>query len=393
MRILGIVAEYNPFHHGHLYHLEEARKSCNPDLTAVIMSGHFTQRGDMAIVDKWARTEMALRMGADIVFELPVIWALRSAGDFALGAVNHLAALGATHLCFGSESGDIAHLWRMARALLQETPVFRQQLRRHLDSGKSYPRALALAAEEKGESLHMPNDILAAAYLRAIEALGAEIEPVTIKRQGAGYHDTNPGAHMASASAIRKAVRSGTPPGELPMPEICRNILEREIGDGRGPIFADHLDSIINYRLRQMDTQDLTQIADMEPGLEYRLHRLARQYRSHAALLGELKTKRHTWTRLQRVLSYVVLGISSDDVRSAHERGPAYLRVLGINQANTGVLKHVTPKVPLIYNPSELCGNRELKLDILATDIYKLLAPREEERDSRQDYQRKIVVI
>lgn len=394
MRVLGIVVEYNPFHNGHLYHLTEAKRLCEPDLVVAVMSGHFTQRGEVAMLDKWARAEMALALGVDLVLELPVAWALRSAGDFAKGAIEHLQSVGATHVCFGSESNDLPSLKRLANASQEETEVYREHLRAGLSKGEAYPRARASALRQStGLCTETPNDILAIAYLGAMRKLNSAMIPVSIKRIGAGYHDPYISSPMASATAIRAGVRAGNDILQLPMPAETRSLLQREVELGRGPVYLDNFTDLLAYRLRLMSISQLEALADMEIGLPYRILDLASSFASIHDLMRALKTKRYTWTRLQRILCYALLDIAASRLDNIKQQGPSYLRVLGLRKEKTALLKRLNRTLPLVYNPSEMPKNASMALDVLATDIYVLGFPAVHERRSGQDFTHPIVTL
>lgn len=397
MRVLGLVVEYNPFHSGHLYHLEESRRVCQPDLTMAVMSGNFTQRGDAAIVDKWARAEMAVRCGVDVVFELPVAWAVRSARDFALGGVWHLHCAGATHLCFGSESGNAEELSQAADVLQSESPEFQLALRTELSTGVNYPRARFQALRKLGDEtstmLNEPNNILGIAYLLALRKIKSDIIPVTILRQGAGYHDENIESPLASATAIRQAIHREAPLDSLPIPTIAKSIISREQSLGKGPHGMENLNLLIKYAIRSQGAESLANLLDMESGLAYRLKRCEESSATVEELLSCLKTKRYTWTRLQRILCYALLGITSEITDEIHAGGPQYLRILALKKRAAPLLKHLATSIPIVTRPSELKGNRSLKLDVHATNIYALGFPDILHGGAQQDLTRPPVII
>ncbi|HWI55452.1 MAG TPA: nucleotidyltransferase family protein, partial [Desulfobacteria bacterium] len=202
MNIVGVITEYNPYHNGHLYHVERARETCNADYVISIMSGHFLQRGEPALFNKWARAKMAVRGGVDLVIELPTAFSVRSAKTFAHGSVSLLHATRVTtHLCFGSEIGSTDDLWPAAKLLFDEPPEFKAHLNTYLSQGLSYPAARdkavsSYSAETDSEGcpadiLSSPNNILGIEYMKSLLELQSDIQPVTIKRHAAGYHDTD----------------------------------------------------------------------------------------------------------------------------------------------------------------------------------------------------------
>ncbi|MDP3487789.1 MAG: nucleotidyltransferase [Bacillota bacterium] len=397
MRVLGLVVEYNPFHSGHLYHLEESRRVCQPDLTIAMMSGNFTQRGDAAIVDKWARAEMAVRCGVDVVFELPVAWAVRSARDFALGGVWHLDRAGATHLCFGSESGSAQELSQAADVLQDETAEFQLALRMELSTGVNYPRARYQALRKLGDEtsamLHEPNNILGVAYLLALRKIKSSIIPITIMRQGARYHDNNIESPLASATAIRKAMLSNTPVDSLPVPIATKEIISRELALGKGPHGIENLNLLIKYAIRNQGAESLAKLLDMEVGLAYRFKRCEESAATVQELISCVKTKRYTWTRLQRILCYALLGITTEVSDAIHAEGPQYLRILALKKAAAPLLKRLATSIPIVTRPSELKANTSLSLDVHATNIYALGFPDIIRGRAQQDLTRPPVII
>lgn len=394
MRVLGVVVEYNPFHHGHRYHLKQAKVLCAPDLTVAVMSGQFTQRGEPAIMDKWARAEIALSLGVDLVLELPTAWAARSAGDFATGAVAHLQACGATHLCFGSESGDLEGMKRLAREQNSESAEFRASLRRSLAEGSSYARAKADAlTRSTGGAPSTPNDILGLAYLAALDRLKSSMVPVAIRRKGSGYHDEDFTAEIASATAIRVGLRRGEPYGTLPMPEPAVDILRRERELGRAPVFWDSYLEALRFTLARGSAAVFKGLPDMEAGLPHRLANSPGAFGSFEELMAQVKTRRYTRTRLQRTLLYALLDLTSENLRQIHDTGPTYLRVLGLRRESSHLLNALGRTLPFVHNPSEMPGNPSLRLDALATDVYALGYPSSAQRQKRLDYTRQVVVL
>ncbi|HSL93738.1 MAG TPA: nucleotidyltransferase [Bacillota bacterium] len=393
MRVLGLVVEYNPFHNGHLHHLQQARIACAPDLTVAVMSGNFTQRGEPAIMDKWARTEIALSLGVDLVLELPTAWAVRSAGDFAMGAILHLQSFGVTHLCFGSESNDLVAMMRLAREQNRESVTYRATLHRNLSQGSTFARAKAAALEEStGLAISAPNDILGMAYLAALEKLSCPIVPVAIKRIGSGYHDTDYRAAIASATAIRRGISHGGILDNLPIPAKTLEIIRRESEIGRAPIFWDAFTEPLRYQLRRLSASELATLPDMEVGLPHRLANLPGVFPDIEDLVTQIKTKRYTWTRLQRILVYTLLGLTADKLKQIHSAGPTYLRVLGLRRDKSHLLNDLARTLPLVYTPSELPDDPSMRLDAFATDVYAMGFPELSQRHKGQDYTRQVVV-
>lgn len=344
MRTVGVVVEYNPFHNGHIYHVEQAKKVTGADAVVAVMSGNFLQRGEPAIVDKWARAEMALHGGVDLVLELPSRYAVSAAERFAHGAVRVLEATGVVDaLCFGSEHGAIEPFTAIADQLTRESGAFQAALHRMLDAGMRYPSAFAKAILECGMVVDgydpsKPNNTLGLFYTLAIARQGARMRPSTIARTGSGYADVVPThASIASATALRQLLADGGPNAIADYaPATTVAILEREMELGRGLITWETFTRPLFHQLTTLSSSQLASIADVREGLENRLKKAALQSESlnFDALLGQIATKRYTNTHLQRVLTNVLL-----NRESRVEEPPAYIRVLGYTERGQQLLK------------------------------------------------------
>lgn len=400
MGILGLVVEYNPFHLGHLHHLQLARQLTNSSAVVAVMSGNFTQRGEPAIVDKWARTEMALQLGVDLVVELPVAWAVRSAAHFAEGAIGLLAALGATHLCFGSETGQVEPLTEAAGVLLAESDEFRQHLRSALKEGVSFAEAQGKALRSVAPGLpdnifSEPNNTLGIQYIQTILRYGLPITPITIPREG-HYHSLEKNERLPSARAIRESICSGDE--IFGMPDTSSAILQQRFVSGQGPVaWRDFGDQLI-YRLRSLKRSDMESFPEASEGLGTRLWEAARRTHRLPELVSQTKTRRFPLTRLQRLLCYILLDISNKRIKSITADGVAlpYARVLGINKANRTVLSMLAAcKLPVVTAIGKSLQMDEratasLELDTWATDCYTLAW-----RDSQAglDYLRRLLCV
>jgi predicted nucleotidyltransferase len=319
MSVLGVVAEFNPFHNGHGYLLEQAKNHLG-DFESVIcvMSGNFLQRGQPAMCNKWARAQMAILGGADLVLELPFCFAVRSAYYFARGAVELLARTGVvTHIAFGSEHGNLQNLQEISQIITEEPEEFQQQLKKQLSLGLSFPVARAKALEQYfsnidgiAEILSAPNNILALEYLRIIQEQKLPLIPITIKRTGTSYHSDELSA-FASATAIRNGLMTFGPEKIHPfLPESSFNIIQQEISCGRCPVFVDSLEQIILARLRLISTRELSEILDVTEGLENRFKDAAAFSASLKDLLAAVKSKRYSLTRINRSLLYILFNLT-----------------------------------------------------------------------------------
>ena len=352
MRVAGVVAEYNPFHAGHAYHIAETRRRLGECAVVCVMSGNFVQRGDCAVFDKWARARSALEGGADLVLELPTVWAASSAEGFARGAVGLLKATGVVDtLSFGSESGLLDDLCQLARVL--EGEAYQAALRNELDRGIGFAQARQNAAlnalGKQAETLRGANDCLAVEYLRAA---GGTLSLVAVLRRGAG-HDGGDHPAYPSASFLREKIRAGELPAENP---ASLNLCERAV----------------LARLRMMRLEDWAALPDSgaAEGLPQRLTRAA----SGAASLEEFytlaKTKRYAHSRIRRLTLWAFLGLTAADRPAA----PPYLRVLGANERGRGLLREMKDRaaLPVVTKPAHGKGIPLLELEARCTDLYQL---------------------
>ena len=320
MKILGIVAEYDPFHNGHLYHLTEAKKQITPDLTCIVLSPCLKQRGDLALLSPTDRARCALEAGADAAFALPVSWTLRDAEHYALGAVSLLASLGATHLAFGAETADLSLLSRAADLIERPSAAFNAGVKSRLFSGRGWPAAvsaaLSAALPEAANLLDRPNNILAVSYLRAIRRLNLSLQPVIIPRAGS-YHAAAVDPSSPSASAVREALLRGNYAGAFAaLPEYTVSILRRRLLDGTVPDDAV-FDQLLLAKLRSMSGSAFRFLPDLSEGLENALQDAAASVTSRRDLLSALSGKRYTAARISRLCACALLDLSADDLRSA----------------------------------------------------------------------------
>lgn len=366
MNIAGIIAEYNPFHNGHAWHIAETRRLTGCDGVVVCMDGHFTQRGEPAALSKWDRARMALASGADAVFELPTLFAVRTADAFARGGVAILNGLGVDALSFGSELDDLVLLERLADLRRDEPEALSQAIRRKLAEGKSHARARGEAVSEHlgidYDAVNRPNAVLAAEYLRAIADLGAAMAPVVVPRRG-DYHGEALG-EFASATAIRAAWRRGEP-ALAAIPEAAR---PWAVPDALHP-----MDDVLLYRLRGMDLAQLAALPDVGEGLEHRLHRLCREAPGREALLEAMKCKRYTRARLERLLTHALLGVDRALVEAVPT--PPYARLIGLRRGSEAILREIKKRatLPVVSGGAALRGDPCFQLECRATDVWSLL--------------------
>ncbi len=390
MSISGAIVEYNPFHYGHLYHLSQVKKIS--DYNIAIMSGHFLQRGEPALFNKWIRTRMALEAGVDIVLELPTIYSCQSAELFAFGAVNLLDQLNIVdYLIFGSETNNIDDLYNISKVLAFEPQTYKDILKIQLKEGHSFPKARSNALKHffsrhdsaSLASLHVlknPNDILGIEYIKWLLRLKSPIQPITIQRIGSGYHSKNLSHGFASATAIRdKILHSSSFPDELKtyLPSsssfIIRNSLKYFC-----PGQLEALSKSIFTLLLRMDRSDLKNYLDINEGLQDRFYRLIHT-NSIEKYIASIKTKRYTYTRIQRILCHILLDLKKDELQNYNDNGGAqYIRILGFSKRGREILPLLKKRsnLPIITNLSKSYSDldnmqrRAIDYDILATNIY-----------------------
>lgn len=358
--INGIIAEYNPFHNGHKFQLEDAKKHTGADYTIVAMSGNFMQRGTPALIDKYKRAEMALKNGADLVVELPTFYATSSAELFASGAVALLDRLGVVdYLCFGSECGDVEILGQIADILVEEPEEFRQLLQSRVREGYSYPAARTSALvqyrpEMTGarDILTSPNNILGIEYLKALKRRSSVMKPSTTQRRESDYHDRMLATHQSSALAIRQAVYDSRDLKLLSeqMPPSAFQIFERSLREVK-PIELNDFSAQLHYKLLSEADRGYTQYLDVSPELSDRIVNMLDQFVSFRGFCDILKTKNLTYTRVSRCLMHILLNITSYDAEHyAHGDYVSYARVLGFRKDSEELLRRIERQgdIPLI---------------------------------------------
>lgn len=361
MKTAGIIGEYNPFHNGHKYHIEETRRLTDAEGVIVVMSGHFVQRGEFAICDKWARAKMAISGGANLVVELPAVYSCQSAEYFAKGAVSILESLKCDYLSFGTEAESTDEIIKIAEFLKNPDDNFKNKLEENLRKGASYPKALSEAIGN--DTVNTPNNVLAIEYLKQIKSM----KPVGVKRRGS-THDGR-----GSASDIREKIKISESFKSL-MPESSAEILENsQIAS------SDTYEKLVLYKLRTMTAEQLENTPDVTEGLENRIMQMCHS----AANLGELcdlvKTKRYTMARIRRIFNNALLGITKDDI----VKPPEYIRVLGMDKKGMEILSDLRNKtdIPIITKVADAPESTMLDIDINASNIYSLLTDTESMAD------------
>ena len=384
MKIVGLITEYNPFHAGHLYHMQQARELTGADYCVVLMSGSFVQRGEPAIFDKYRRTKAALLAGADLVLEMPVAFSTASAHEFAAYGVALLSAIGVDAVVFGSECGQIEFLKQAASALNHESAEFQERLRKGLKAGLTYPQARAKALEMEdtwASVLSSPNNILGIEYLRAAEDLHSPMEFYTISREGSGYHeDTLADANFPSASAIRGIIRNSLSKDKDLLDILASHLpaVTHPAYTGAVPVFVDDFSELLNAAVLQM--QATFSIADLSPELAARLAKPPYFPLSFEERIQALKTRQLTYTRVSRALLHLVLGMREEDISRWKDEGYAlYARILGFRRQSSPLLSclHKKSSIPLITKMADAAQNLSpsalalLEQEVYASHLYQ----------------------
>lgn len=405
-KILAIIAEYNPFHNGHLYHLQKSKKELNPDYSVCVMSGNFCERGDTSIIDKWSKAEAALKCGFDLVIELPVLYSISSAENFAEGALKILDAFGNNViLSFGSECGDLSILNNIANILCDEPKEFTTILTHELSKGLSYPKARENAlllylndVRKYANILSNPNNILGIEYLKAIKRLKSKVTPYTIKRIDAGYNSLKVKDRLASATAIRNLLKNNEDVKKL-MPSPAYEILLDNINHGKMVSDISVFEKEIIYTLRKMSLEEIANLQDVTEGLENSIKQAANSCNNLEDLINSIKSKRYTRSRIQRILLYSILNITKKDIQDSYKVKP-YIRVLGVSQKGKILLSQISnprSKYPVVTSVKKFMDNNNNKIlknmiekDILASNIYTL--GYEYDSKANLDYTKKLII-
>lgn len=410
IKAVGIIAEYNPFHNGHAWHVAQAKQQSGCGYSIAVMSGHFTQRGEPAAFDKWTRAAMAVSGGVDLVLELPVVFAVRSAQYFATAGIQLLNALGVvSHVAFGAENAD--------RRLLEQAAAFNTAelgatLRAKLASGITYAAALADCISQSGVSdslLTQPNNILAIEYIRAINRYAQSLTPIIIPRRQSHYHDKTVTSPFASASAVRQALISRDIDSlEIAIPQSSLAMIRSQISTGRGPIVYEAFAALILFKLRTAQLLDLAELPDIREGLHHKLATEALKATTVKELLFRIKSKRYSQTRLQRALIHALLGLGKQQIKIFDQCGPQYARVLAFNTKGKSLLKAMATRsqVPIVTKTTHFLNTKQrnhqknltrleqmLSIDTLSSDIYSLGTPQPSQRLGASDFRQSPLYI
>lgn len=416
MKVTGIIAEYNPFHNGHLYQIEQVKKN-GADYVVIVMSGNFLQRGTSAILDKWTRTRMALSCGADLVIELPAVFATASAQYFARGGVSILDKLGCVDtISFGCESDDISMIQTLSSYLSKEPDDYKEKLQHHLRDGNSFPKAREMALAEclsSGTSAFAssPNNILALEYCIALLERNSTMNILPIKREGNGYHDTELTKEtFASATAIRNMLentscvgnnfdKKTTLPTELNfyIPESVYSV----IADNKSAFVGQNdFSSLLHYKLLTEGASSFTRYADVSEGLSDKIRKNLRHYRDYNSFCELLKSKELTYSRINRALTHILLNITQEMYDEVKTNDYArYARILGFRKEAAPLLSEISkittiPLISKLADASKILNEHELQNlehDIFCSHVYESIVSVKTRSASRNEYQREII--
>ena len=435
MKVTGIIAEYNPFHRGHKYQIDYCKKELGADYVIVAMSGDYVQRGTPALLSKHVRAEMALRCGADLVLEMPVSVSTASAEAFAMGGVSMLDGLHIVDsLCFGSEYGEVSALMELAEILVEEPEEYRQLLKEFLSNGLSFPSARCQALTEYFKNPHnftgddfdgvltpllnqivqilnSPNNILGIEYCKALLRLKSNIKPVTLKRQGMGYHETlaetdgsdrfscTDGSTFASASAIRELLKATLTPETISriasqVPDEISLLLASSL-QRNGFLTEDALDPLLSYCILKENADSFCSYLDVSRDLAERIMNRSNELNGFLQAASFLKTKELTQSRIQRALLHIILGI-----REVPATVP-YARVLGFRRESSTLLKEIkdSSSIPLITKLADAnslldeSGRSLLYETVFSSNLYEKLLCRKNGRNFVHEYQKQLVSL
>ena len=403
-KVLGIISEYNPFHNGHLYHLTKSKEITKSNYTIAIISGNFTQRGSTSLVDKWSKARMALDNGIDLVIELPLLYSISSAENFAEGSIKILNSLKIVdYISFGSENPDIESLNKLADIIYKEPKDYKNILQDRISKGISFPKAreeALISYLENIESnnkkdnntkiniynlknvLSAPNNILGIEYLKAIKKSKSTIKPIAIERTDCGYNDIKYNGNIASSTAIRNIIKNGNfDILQKLVPSSTYSNIIKSIQLGHIIPDLSCFEKQIIYNLRQMSIEEIQELHDVSEGLEFTIKKAANSCNSLVELLNIIKSKRYTTTRIQRILLYALLNITKKDMLVSKKTSP-YIRVLGFNERGKYLISEISkanPKLEIITSVKKFikCNtNKNLGLlldkDIWATNVYTI---------------------
>lgn len=380
MNNIGIISEFNPFHNGHEYLLKNVKEKYNPDCIVIIMSGNFVQRGDMAIIDKWRRAEAAVRGGGNIVLELPLPYAVQNAEMFAEGALGILSKLDVKSICFGTESENLNDIIKISELLSNETLEFKTLLKDKLNKGYSYPTAISMAVGENLDDIFTPNNILGIEYLKTIIKKNYNIKPLNIKRIGSSYNSNKMEGVYSSASAIRKALLENNNSNISDnVPSYSHDKIVSFL-DAYGKFNSFNLCyQLVQYKILSSSHNELTNIYDMKEGIENRFVKNIGIHGSLDEFIKSVKSKRFTYSRIQRIMLSILLNLTNDIYESIQIENINNVKVLSFDEKGQFFMKNnknrmnfITKKSDFNYKASSLTDRIIFETTSKASQIYNL---------------------
>lgn len=423
MLILGIIAEYNPFHNGHYYLLRKSKKISGADFTLAVMGGNFLQRGEPAFWNKWVRTKMALSAGIDLVIELPFVFASQDAHGFAQAGIKILNSLGIVdYISFGCENDNLEIFSKLANLIRKNPSFFKKILKEELKKGSSFPKirerailsfyqryqqdSSEISLNEISSVLSNPNNILALEYMVSLQSLKSTIAVLPVKRIGSDFSQEEYEGRFSSATAIRKLVsqyyysqdRHFLKELKTTLPLSTFRIILEQFKEKINPIVFSNFEQTILNKIRSISIPDLKKINGVQEGLENRIKKAAISAGSIEDLIAAIKSKRFTRTRIQRIIIHSLFDLTKTEVQKFNKMGPLYCRVLGMSENGKKILHKAksNSKLPLVlklknfYNHNKRSGNnlvlKMLNYDILATDLYVLAYKKSELRTGGKDF-------
>ena len=386
-KVVGIIAEYNPFHNGHAYHIQKTKEQTGADFVVAVITGNFTQRGNTSVINKWEKAKMAINGGVDLVIELPTIYSISSAENFSSGAIKILNKIGIVDsISFGMEADDISSLNNIANVLLSEPQEYTSLLKAELQKGSSYPKAREIALmmylndiKRYSNILNGSNNILAIEYLKALKKQRSNLIPIGVKREKVYYNSTKIIDEYASATGIRSLLlRNQLEEIRKVVPSTTLSILLNNIREGTYVLDLTAYGAEILYKLRTMSIQEIANLPDVSEGLENLIKDVSNKTNNLIDLINGIKSKRYTQTRIQRILLYALLGITKKDMEYSKKIVP-YVRILGCSENGKILLSQINNKAKIITSLKKFEKTnknkkiaRMLEIDKKATNIYTL---------------------
>lgn len=430
MEIVGIIAEYNPFHNGHLYHLQKAKELTGAKYCVAVMGGNFLQRGEPAFMNKWTRTLMALNAGVDIVIEMPFIFASQDARGFANAGIQILNSLGIVkYIVFGCEDNQMEILNNLAEILKIEPAFYKNVLKKEIKNGINFPKirekALTQYYQKYGgkyngnaidkikQVLRQPNNVLALEYLISLKNINSPIIPIAIKRVGSNYLQERLEGQYSSATAIRRSIlknfskkkKNPLEGIENSLPAFSYRLISDELKKGLNPVTISSFEQAIFSQLRRMSADEIKMIHGVQEGLENRLKDGANSSFNLETLIQEVKSKRYTQTRIQRILIHSLFYLTHKEIEMFNQKGPLYCRILGITENGKLILKRLKKhsKLPIIIklsnflkkikNDEDNMVQKLLDYDILSTDLYVLGYNLDIARVAGRDFTNNVIIL